>query len=347
MPPEPATIPLEKSQPPYFFGVDVGGTSIKLGVVDSSGTALAKTSIATEEEDGPERAMQRCADQMQQLTMQCGLSDADIVWVGLATPGTMDIPAGQLLEPHNLPKWYHFPIRDCLRQACGKQVTFLNDANAAAYGEFWVGQGRDYHTLVMLTLGTGVGGGVIVEGISVDGEHSHGSECGHIIIDPSDDARMCGCGHRGHLEAYCSATAVAKRAGELLEAGAQSSLTERIADGEELTSLLIYETASAGDRFSHEVILETARLLGIGIVSLMHTVDPGAVVLGGAMDFGGCKSPIGRMFLDRIRQEVRYRAFPLPARKVSIEFASLGKDAGFLGAAAAARSALQKQTAAT
>jgi glucokinase len=339
MPHEPEIIAVKDSQPPYFLGVDIGGTSIKLGVVDSNGAAVEKTSIPTEEEQGPQRAMQRCAQQMRDMVDQCRLQFDDIPWVGLASPGTMDIPAGRLLEPHNLPHWYHFDIRDCLAEACGKPITFLNDANSAAYGEFWVGRGRDYHSLVMLTLGTGVGGGVIVHDISVDGEHSHGSECGHIIVDPSDSARMCYCGKPGHLEAYCSATAVVDVARETLAAGNESTLRQRMQAGEELTALMIYEEASADDDFSRNLILETARWLGIGIVSLMHVIDPGAVVLGGAMDFGGNESPVGRMFIERIRQEVQTRAFPIPAKHVSVEFASLGSDAGFLGAAAAARAA--------
>ena len=115
------------------------------------------------------------------------------------------------LQPHNLPHWHYFPIRDCVAEAFGLPTTFANDANAAAYGEFWVGSGQKFHSIVMLTLGTGVGGGIIIGDLSVDGENSHGSECGHIIIDNSPAARMCGCGQPGHLEAYCSATALVKR----------------------------------------------------------------------------------------------------------------------------------------
>ena len=144
------------------------------------------------------------------------------------TPGTMDIPRGMFLQPHNLPHWHYFPIRDCVAEAFGLPTAFANDANAAAYGEFWVGSGQKYHSIVMLTLGTGVGGGIIIGDLSVDGENSHGSECGHIIIDSSPTARMCGCGQPGHLEAYCSATALVKRTQELLANGRASSLTQRI-----------------------------------------------------------------------------------------------------------------------
>jgi predicted NBD/HSP70 family sugar kinase len=110
-----------------------------------------------------------------------GLYVADLAAIGLATPGTMDIPRGIFLQPHNLPHWHYFPIRDCVAEAFGKPTAFANDANAAAYGEFWVGSGQKFHSIIMLTLGTGVGGGIIIGDLSVDGENSHGSECGHSL----------------------------------------------------------------------------------------------------------------------------------------------------------------------
>jgi glucokinase len=195
---------------------------------------------------------------------------------------------------------------------------------------------------VLLTLGTGVGGGIIVGGFSIDGEHSHGAECGHLIIDMRDDARMCGCGQRGHLEAYASGTAVIQRANEALAAGRMSTLSKRLAAGEAMSPLLLAQEAEAGDALSLEIILETARYLGVGVVSFMHTIDPAGVIIGGAMTFGGHESALGRQFLERIRQEVRSRAFPVPAAKTKIDFAALGGDAGYIGAAGIARLAYRR-----
>ena len=189
----------------------------------------------------------------------------------------------------------------------------------------------------MLTLGTGVGGGIIVGDLSIDGAHSHGSECGHIIVDSSPSARLCPCGQRGHLEAYASATAVKARAAEAIEAGGSGSLARAVAGGEELTPILVGREAAAGDPLAVEIVLETARWLGIGIVTLMHTIDPEAVVLGGAMTFGGEGAPLGRSFIERIRAEVRSRAFPTLSAETTIGFASLGGDAGSIGAAGLAR----------
>ena len=257
--------------------------------------------------------------------------------VGLGSPGGMDIPKGTLTTVINLTGWDNFPIRDRVSHHCGLPVTFENDANAAAYGEYWVGSGRDFESMVLLTLGTGIGCGIIIGDLVVQGAHSHGGEAGHVIIDPREDARLCGCGWRGHLEAYASATAVVKRTREALDAGRPSSLLKRLAVGAELTPKLIAEEAELGDELSTEIVFETARYLGLGTVDVMHVVDPAVVLLGGAMTFGGPESPLGRRFLDRVREEVRRLARPVLARETVIDFATLGGDAGFIGAAGVAR----------
>jgi glucokinase len=249
----------------------------------------------------------------------------------------MDIPRGIFLQPHNLPHWHYFPIRDCVAEAFNLPCAFANDANAAAYGEFWVGSGQKFHSIVLLTLGTGVGGGIIIGDLSIDGENSHGSECGHIIVDSSPQARMCGCGQPGHLEAYCSATALVDRMHQLLAGGKPTSLTKRISEVAPLTALMIAEEADRGDALAYQTIMELGTWLGLGIVTLMHTIDPGAVILGGAMNFGGANHPVGSRFLEHVRGVVRKHAFPIPAQRTTIDFAALGSDAGYIGAAGIAR----------
>jgi glucokinase len=335
----------QQAQPPFFAGVDLGGTNIKLGIVDDLGRSMWHQRIPTETERGPEDGARRMGKAVRQAIEETALLPEEIAGVGLGTPGTMDIPAGMLLEPHNLPGWFNFPIRDRLSYHCGMPVTFANDAGSAAYGEYWIGSGKDFNSMVLLTLGTGVGGGIIVDDVSIDGEHSHGAECGHIIIDSRDDARVCPCGQPGHLEAYASATGLIARAETALASGCKSTLTARLSAGEELTPLLMAKEAEAGDELSLELILETARYLGIGIVTLIHTIDPAAVVLGGAMSFGGHERELGRKFLARIQEEVKRRAFPVPAAKVTIDFARLGGDAGYIGAAGLARLANRRKKA--
>jgi glucokinase len=330
-------IPLAQARAPLFAGVDVGGTNIKLGVVDDEGRPLSWTSIATEEENGPADAVRRASAAVKRVIAEAGLEPGAIARVGLGTPGTMDIDKGILLEPGNLPHWWHFPIRDELASACGIEVTFANDARSAAYGEYWAGSGRVLASMILFTLGTGIGGGIVIGDLLVAGEHSAGSELGHLIIDYHDDAPVCSCGKRGHLEAYCSAPSVVRRTEEMLDRGRASSLTARLKAGEELTPLVIDEEAQRGDELALEVILETARYLGIGIASAMHAVDPAGVVIGGAMTFGEHDTVTGRKFLARVKEEVAARAFPALAEQTTIDFAALGGDAGFIGAAGLAR----------
>ncbi len=332
----------QEAQPPFFVGVDLGGTNIKIGLVDDLGRTLEYLTVPTAVPEGPEAGAARTGRNVLKIIQEAGLQPSDVKRVGLGTPGTMDIPAGKFLTPFNLRGWEDFPIRDRLAEHCGLPVTFANDAGAAAYGEYWVGSGREFNSMLLLTLGTGLGGGIIVGDRSIDGEHSHGAECGHLIIDYNDTARLCACGGRGHLEAYVSATAVIKRADEALQAGAKTSITRRFEKGEQLTPKLIGEEAEAGDAFALQLVMDTAFYLGIGITSLMHTIDPNGVVLGGAMTFGGHHSPLGRRFLERIKEEVHRRAFPIPAQQTTIDYAVLGSDAGYIGAAGLARAEFRR-----
>ncbi len=331
------TVTLAEAEAPFFVGVDVGGTNIKLGLVDDLGRTLVYRRIPTQASKGPDDGAQRMGHAVREMVAEAGLTLPYIARVGLGTPGTMNIARGVLIHPHNLPGWHDYPIRDKLSQHAGLRVTYANDANAAAYGEFWVGSGRDFNSLVLFTLGTGIGCGIIVGDLVIVGEHYHGAECGHTIINFEDDARVCGCGQTGHLEAYASATAVVKRTEEGLAEGRKSSIAGRVAAGEKLTPLMVAEEAERGDSFALGLVMDTARYMGVGIVSLLHTIDPSVVLLGGAMTFGGHESDLGRRFLARVREEVRRRALPVPAEETVIEFASLGADAGYIGAAGMAR----------
>jgi glucokinase len=241
----------------------------------------------------------------------------------------MDLPRGLLLDPPNLPGWSNLPIRDLLAGRLGKPTVLQNDGNAAAYGEYWAGAGRGTRSLVLFTLGTGVGGGIVEEGRIIEGRHSHGAECGHIVIQ-MDNARQCSCGGYGHLEAYASATALVKRAAEALETEPDSDLLDAL-NANALTSRAVGEAAARGDRLARRLMHETARYLAVGAVCLMHTIDPDVVLFGGGM------IAAGPTFLEQIRDGVRAMAFPVPASQTRIDYAGLGGDAGFIGAAGCAR----------
>lgn len=339
------TISLQDAKPPYFVGADLGGTNIKVGLVDDLGQTLAFLSIPTRVPEGAESGTQRMAQAVGQVIEQAGLRPSDIARVGLGSPGTMDVPRGMLLQPVNLLGWNDYPIRDQLAKYCGLPVSFANDGNAAALGEYWVGSAAEFRSMVMFTLGTGVGGGIVLDGKPIDGANSHGGELGHVIIDTSPEARTCSCGQLGHIEAYSSATGLIKRTQDALASGRESSLNQRIDSGEELTPIVVGEEAEAGDELAMELILETARLLGVTAVQVMHTVDPEAIIYGGAMNFGREETILGRKFLSRIKEEINRLAFPVLSQRIQLRYATLGGDAGYIGAAAYARRDYRQLTA--
>ena len=322
-----------------FLGIDLGGTNIKAGVVRDDGKIIARSSVPTEREKGPENGVTQMVVAINQVLRSGDLQLKQISAVGLATPGPMDIPGGMLLKPTNLPGWEDFPVRQSLADRLDRATILQNDANAAAYGEYWLGSARDAQSLVFYTLGTGLGGGIIIDDTIIEGIHSHGSECGHVILE-MDNGRYCNSGQYGTLEAYCSATALLRLFDEAIQTGRQSSVTERLDALTPLSPLLIAEAAEHGDALSNELIIEMARCLGVGITSVVHVIDPEIVLLGGAMTFGRHSTDLGRRFLQRVNEEFRGRTFPTLARDVSIEYATLGGDAGFIGAAGCARRAL-------
>ncbi len=324
----------------YFVGIDLGGTNFKVGVLDNTGRIYSFLSVPTMAENGPDDAMQRMNEAICKAIDRAHISRDLVVRVGLASPGTQDLKQGTLVRPSNLPGWSYYPIRERLTGVCGYPVTYSNDASAACFAEYWIGAGKNEPGLILLTLGTGVGCGIFIDGRSLDGVHFHGGECGHIIIDTSESARWCNCGQRGHLEAYASAIGVTRRTLEMVDSGLSSTLKERVQVSSRRSDeipFIVYEEAFKGDKVAIDIIKNTARYLSYGIVSLMHTLDPSCVLIGGAMTFGGANDKIGEMFLERINEEVRPRVFKHLAERIHIRYASLGSDAGFIGAAGLAR----------
>ncbi|WP_425395776.1 ROK family protein [Aeoliella sp.] len=332
----PALLPIDKATLPLFAGIDVGGTNIKIGLVDDTGQPVAFNKISTQQEDGAEKAAERVAETLGDMLAKLGLEPNTVARAGLATPGPMNLATGQLLKPGNLPGWHFAMVRDLFSKATGLPVTFANDANAAAFGEFWSGAGAEVQNMVLVTLGTGVGGGIIIDGRLLVGAHGAGGEVGHIVIDCRDDAPPNSLKLRGTLEGYCGAYGVEARARAALETtGAKSSLSEL--DDESLTPLAIAKAAEAGDHLAMSIVMETAKLLAIGLASIIHTVDPESVVIGGAMTFGGEGHPLGERFLDEVRRQTSVRIFESLRSEVHMDFARLGGDAGFIGAAGLAR----------
>lgn len=314
-----------------FVGLDVGGTTMKAGVVDDDAAVLSTAVLPTEAHKGQDFGLERMCQTIRQAISAAQLQVADITAIGVATPGTMDIPAGIILDPPNLRPWKNVPVREHIQRTFNLPTAFQNDANAAALGEFWAGAGKDVHSMVLFTLGTGVGGGIIIGDMVLQGEHSHGAELGHQKIEITHP-RQCGCGRWGCLEAYASATAVVKRTLEALANGdGKSTLKEFLADPDNLTARHVFQAAEQGDTLAQRIVEDTAFYLAVGTTNMMHTIDPDMVVFGGGM------TAAGESFMDRIRAHVKQLAFPVPAEKTQLRFALLGPDAGFIGAAGCAR----------
>ncbi len=309
---------------------------MKAGVVDDAGRPLSAVSLPTEAHRGQEFGLERMCETIRQAVTAAGLQLSDIAAIGVATPGLMDIPGGMILDPPNLRPWKNVPVRDHVYRVFGIPTAFQNDANAAAMGEYWAGAGKEVASMALFTLGTGVGGGIVIEGKVLEGRHSHGAELGHTKIEMTRP-RQCGCGRFGCLEAYASATAVVKRAHEALnEIPGPSTLRDLLQRFGELTARDVFQAAANGDELAARLVEETAYYLAIGAMNVMHTIDPDMVVFGGGM------TAAGEPFLQRIRAHVRELAFPVPAENTEIRYAQLGTDAGFIGAAACGRQLVVK-----
>jgi glucokinase len=229
----------------------------------------------------------------------------------------------------NLPEWDDVPLRELLRKRFNIPTVLENDANAAAWGEFWTGAGKEASSMVMLTLGTGIGGGIVLDGKLWHGFKDSAAELGHVTIDCR--GRQCGCGNIGCLEAYASADSTVRRFIEAVRSGRSTNLERMVRERpEQVTSKMIHEEALKGDALCRATIEETGFYLGMGVVSILHFLNPEMVVLTGGM-IGA-----GSMLMDPLKKVVQERALGRSREDVKIVFARLGSDAGFIGAAGCA-----------
>lgn len=338
-----------------YVGLDVGGTTMKAAVVDDGGRAFKAVSNDTNSDRGQTAGLHTMTATIEAAVEAAGLTMADIAAVGVATPGLMDIRAGLILDPPNFPGWKNVPVREHVQKAFGKPTAYQNDANAAAFAEKWVGAAKGTRSMVMFTLGTGVGGAVVVGDTVIEGEHSHGGELGHLRIDLPDRGRRCGCGARGCLEAYASASAVVDRARDELASWrgpTELKKYQTVFDQKAFNAEVIFNLADAGDECAHKVVDDTAYYLALGACAAIAAVDPEVIVIGGGM----AKS---KAFLAKVDEYVRRYGLPYPTHTaryakelgrtdlpaaVKVVFAELGETAGYIGAAGCARALASRAT---
>lgn len=316
----------------WIVGVDLGGTNIGVGVVPidgGDGSVLALRTRPTEAQRGAKYVVDRIVglieESMGEVIARQGGARADFAGVGIGSPGPLDRRTGTVINTPNL-GWRNFPLRDLISNAVGLPATLDNDANCATYGEWWMGAGRDVRTLVGLTIGTGIGGGIVLDGDIFHGVSDAAGEIGHMTIDST--GRKCKCGNYGCLEAYASGPAIALRAVEGIEAGAESVLVDLVGGKlEDITAATVYEAAVLGDPYANEVMKETAKFLGAGIANIINVLNPEMVVIAGGVTRAG-----DTLFVP-LRAEIRRRAFRSAEEACQIRSAQLVETAGVIGAA--------------
>jgi len=306
-------------------GVDLGGTNIKAGLVNEEGRVLAAAEVPTQASEGPDAVIARMVRLAGDLR---GKSPGSLLGVGVGSPGPLDPAEGSIYSTPNMPGWDNYPMRKKMEEKLRVPVIVENDANCAALAESWRGAGQGSRTMILLTLGTGIGGGIVIDGKLVNGARISAGEVGHIVINY--DGPKCGCGNHGCLEAYAGAAAIVARARELLEKpGTVSVLREwTLEDPKTLTPALISKAAGQGDGPALSVLRETGRLLGVGIGSLVNLFAPEVVILGGGV------AAAGDVLFAAVREEVKRRAMAPASERVRIVPAAMGNSAGMVGAAA-------------
>lgn len=303
----------------YVFGVDIGGTTVKLGYFDAEGNVLDKWEIPTRKEENGSNILPDIAASIEKKIKDAGIDRKDVVGVGVGAPGPVD-SEGVIYKAANL-GWGVFSIKETLENILKLPVMAGNDANVAALGEMWKGGGQGYKDLVVVTLGTGVGGGIIVNGKMLTGANGAGGEIGHIHVEDAEQ-EACGCGNKGCLEQYASATGVTRLAKRKLESTSQDSVLRTST----LSAKSVFDAVKAKDPVAMEIAEQFGQYLGEGLAAIACVTNPEAFVIGGGV------SKAGPILIDYIRPYYEKAVFHA-SRGAKFELATLGNDAGIYGAA--------------
>lgn len=303
----------------YVFGVDIGGTACKLGLFDDSGIMLEKWEIKTNKGNHGKNVLKRVAESLQQKLDERNINEDEVLGLGLGLPGTKDSEG--FFECPNL-GWTHVPAEKEMSEImCGMKVKALNDANAAALGEMWKGSGRGYRNVVMVTLGTGVGGGIIIGGRILEGAHGGAGEIGGIVVN-SQETESFVAGPKGCLEQYASATGLVNMTQKKLASAHVPSFLDSV---KILTAKSVFDACKRGDRLASDIVGDFCSILGKGLARVSYVVDPEIFIIGGGV------SRAGNMILDDVRGAFLEDVTDI-CKGTKFELASLGNDAGMYGA---------------
>ncbi|MFL7792345.1 MAG: ROK family protein [Anaerolineae bacterium] len=311
------------------IGIDLGGTKISTALVNDAGTVIARDYRKTLAAEGPGAVIRRMLDAARGVMVEAGIETSQVAAVGICAPGPLDIAAGVVVSPPNLPGWDRVPLRQLIVDALNVPTFLEKDANAAAMGEHLFGAGRGTQHMIYVTVSTGIGSGLILDGKLYHGATSMAGEIGHTTIIP--DGPRCGCGNYGCLEALASGTAIARQARERVAQGAPTLIAD-LAEGdpERITARLVAQAADQGDAAAQQIIAEAMTYLGIGMANLVNLFNPQVIIIGGGL------ANIGDSLFEPVWHVIEQRAFRAAAQAVRIVPAELGDDVGVLGAAAVA-----------
>lgn len=309
------------------LAIDLGGTKILSAVIDRGGNLLARDHSVTPAALGPEAVLEAIKASVTRAVAQADVVPSDLPAVGVGAPGPSSPEKGILFTSPNLPGWKDFPIRDSIREILGTEAFLINDANAAALAEHRFGTGIGTRNMIYITVSTGIGGGVIVDGRLMTGSMGTAAELGHMTIN--DQGPRCNCGNMGCWEALASGTALAREARRSIQGGARSLILE-LADNapERITARLVQEAAEKDDGVAKELIARTGYYLGVGLANLLNIFNPELIVIGGGL------SNIGKPLLEPAFETARKRAYTVAYDAVRFAAPELGRNSGVLGAAA-------------
>ncbi|ABF42865.1 glucokinase [Candidatus Koribacter versatilis Ellin345] len=318
----------------YAIGVDLGGTNLRIAAVEERGTLLEKVTLGTQVQRGREYVVGQMTDAIRHVTTKYQ-DHGKLIGIGIGVPGFIDMDTGTVRESPNLPGWSNYPVHKDIESRLGTKVILENDANAAAMGEKWLGAGRDTDDMVMYTLGTGVGGGIIMAGRLWHGMNGMAGELGHHTVLP--DGHICGCGNHGCLEQYASATAVVRMAREAVANGLSDALANASRNDVEFSSKVIYQLAIQGDKAAQEIFNTVGHSIGIAVANMVNALNFPMYVIGGGV------ASAWDAFHNPMMEEVRKRSFiyrvtapeavAAGQKRTIVTRALLGGDAGLFGAA--------------
>ncbi len=302
----------------YGFGVDIGGTTVKMSLFEMTGHMVDKWEIPTNTQDHGSSILSDVAAVIEGRLVQDGISKDDVEGIGIGVPGPV-VQDSVVTECVNL-GWGRVDVAKELAEKTGLKVRVGNDANVAALGEMWQGGGKGYKNVIMITLGTGVGGGIIINGNVINGSNGAGGEIGHVFVDETEE-EVCGCGKRGCLEQYASATGIVRLANRALAADQRES---SMRDVQKISAKTVLDAAKAGDEVAVEVVEKMGQVLGTALANAACIVDPQVFVIGGGV------SKAGTIITEVIRKHYIERAFN-SCRNADFALAQLGNDAGVYG----------------